>query len=92
MTIEEVQAKLSEVIDTLAPGEEVIITHTQQPVAQLIPPPVAQPQPVFGSCKGMLTIMSEDEEHLETSKSTCHEVTAGYPCLSMVCARRDAIE
>ena len=68
VTIEEAQAKLPELIDKLALGEEVIITRNQQPVAQLIPPPVPQPQPVFGSCKGMLTIVSEDEEHLEDFK------------------------
>jgi prevent-host-death family protein len=68
VTIEEAQAKLPELIDKLVLGEEVIITRNQQPVAQLIPPPAAQPQPVFGSCKGMLTIVSEDEEHLEDFK------------------------
>jgi prevent-host-death family protein len=68
VTIEEAQAKLPELIDKLALGEEVIITRNQQPVAQLIPPPTAQPHPVFGSCKGMLTIVSEDEEHLEDFK------------------------
>jgi prevent-host-death family protein len=36
MTIEEAQAKLSEVIDKLAPGEEVIITRNEQPVAKLV--------------------------------------------------------
>jgi prevent-host-death family protein len=68
VTIEEAQAKLPELIDKLALGEEVIITRNQQPVAQLISPSVPQPQPVFGSCKGMLTIVSEDEEHLEDFK------------------------
>jgi antitoxin (DNA-binding transcriptional repressor) of toxin-antitoxin stability system len=68
VTIEEAQAKLPELIDKLTLGEEVIITRNQQPVAQLIPPATAQPQPVFGSCKGMLTIVSEDEEHLEDFK------------------------
>jgi antitoxin (DNA-binding transcriptional repressor) of toxin-antitoxin stability system len=68
VTIEEAQAKLPELIDQLALGEEVLITRNQQPVAQLIPPPFAQAQPVFGSCKGMLTIVSEDEEHLEDFK------------------------
>ena len=69
VTIEEAQAKLPELIDKLALGEEVIITRNQQPVAQLTPPPATQqPQPVFGSCKGMLTIVSEDEEHLEDFK------------------------
>jgi antitoxin (DNA-binding transcriptional repressor) of toxin-antitoxin stability system len=35
MTIEEAQAKLSEVIDKLAPGEEVIITRNEQARSQI---------------------------------------------------------
>jgi prevent-host-death family protein len=67
VTIEEAQAKLAELIDKIALGEEVIITCNQQPVAQLVPLPSAKPQPaVFGSCKGMLTIVAEDDdEHLK---------------------------
>ena len=36
VTIEEAQATLAELIDRLAPGEEVIITRNQQPVAKLV--------------------------------------------------------
>jgi prevent-host-death family protein len=36
MTIEEAQAKLPEIIDKLAPGEEVLITRNDQPVAKLV--------------------------------------------------------
>ncbi len=43
VTIEEAQAKLLELIEKLTPGEEVLITHNQQPVAQLILPPSAKP-------------------------------------------------
>lgn len=68
VTIEEAQAKLPELIRGLLHGEEVLITRNQQPVAQLIPPPATKPQPVFGSCKDMLTIVAEDEEHLEDFK------------------------
>jgi antitoxin (DNA-binding transcriptional repressor) of toxin-antitoxin stability system len=68
VTIEEAQAKLPELIAKLTPGETVIITCGQQPVAQLIPLPLTKPQPVFGSCKGKLTIVSEDDAHLEDFK------------------------
>jgi antitoxin (DNA-binding transcriptional repressor) of toxin-antitoxin stability system len=34
--VEEAQATLQELIDKLAPGEEVILTENQQPVAKLI--------------------------------------------------------
>jgi antitoxin (DNA-binding transcriptional repressor) of toxin-antitoxin stability system len=36
MTIEEAQARLPEIIDKLAPGEEVLITRNDQPVAKLV--------------------------------------------------------
>ena len=61
VTIEEAQAKLPELIQSLALGEKVVITRGAQPVAHLIPPPPSEPRPVFGSCKGMLTIVAEDE-------------------------------
>ena len=68
VTIEEAQAKLAELIDKITLGEEVIITRNQQPVAQLVPLSSAKPKPVFGSCKGMLTIVADDDEHLEDFK------------------------
>jgi prevent-host-death family protein len=65
VTIEEAQAKLPELIEKLTSGEEVVITRNTEPVAQLVPLAPARPRPVFGSCKGMLTIESEDDEHLQ---------------------------
>jgi antitoxin (DNA-binding transcriptional repressor) of toxin-antitoxin stability system len=69
VTIEEAQAKLPELIDKLALGEEAIITCNQQPVAKLVgqQPSMRKPrQP--GNCKGMLTIISDDDEHLQDFK------------------------
>lgn len=68
LSIEEAQARLPELIENLQPGDELIITWNDQPVAQLKSLPPVKPQPVFGSCKGMLTIIAEDEEHLEDFK------------------------
>jgi antitoxin (DNA-binding transcriptional repressor) of toxin-antitoxin stability system len=65
VTIEEAQARLPELIGGLAPGQEVVITQNNQPIAQLIALPSEQPHPVPGRCKGMLTIISEDDEHLK---------------------------
>lgn len=66
LTLEEAQAKLPEIIDTLAPGEELLITRSNQPVAKL----VGQRRPVRkarqpGSAKGKFAILAEDDEHLE---------------------------
>ena len=63
ITIEEAQAKLKELIHQLAPGEEVIITENQQPVAKLVseqPTVTKPPRPGPGLCKGMITYMAPD--------------------------------
>ena len=67
ISIEEAQAKLAEIINALGPGEEVVIMKADQPVAELRSL-AAKPQPQFGSCKGMLTVVAEDKEHLEDFK------------------------
>ena len=68
ISIEEAQAKLPEIIDKLGPGEEVVITKDDQPVAELRSIAAGRPKPRFGSCKGILTVLAEDEEHLEDFK------------------------
>jgi prevent-host-death family protein len=65
VTIDEAQSKLKDLIDNLKPGEEVVITENDQPVARLVPTPAQKSRPIPGSCKGMLTIASEDDAHLE---------------------------
>lgn len=57
------QATLSELIAGLKPDEEVEIVHNQKPVARIVLPKSATPR--FGSCKGMLTIVTEDDDHLK---------------------------
>ena len=69
VTIEEAQAKLPKIIDKLAPGEELIITRNDQPVAKLVgqQPSTRKPrQP--GSARGKLITLAEDDEHLEDFK------------------------
>jgi prevent-host-death family protein len=68
VTLEEAKARLAELIEHLAPGDEIVITRHDQPLARLVPPAEAKPRPQFGSCKGMLTILSDDDEHLEHFK------------------------
>jgi prevent-host-death family protein len=65
LTLEEAQARLSEVVHRLTPGEEVLITENSQPVAKVIGVPAEKPRPIPGRAKGMLTILKEDEEHLK---------------------------
>lgn len=56
------QATLGEIIADLGPGEEVVIVRNQQPVARIVPAWQAKPQ--FGNCRGLLTIVEDDDEHL----------------------------
>jgi len=65
ITLEEAQARLSELIERLQPGEALVITRNAQPVARLLREQKANRQPRKpGSAKGMLTIVSDDDEHL----------------------------
>jgi prevent-host-death family protein len=68
VTIQEAQAKLPQLIRQLAPGAEVVITENNQPVAKLVAAAMDKPRPIPGRCKGMLTILAEDDEHLEHFK------------------------
>ena len=70
ITIEEAQTKLKDLIHQLAPGEEVIITENQQPVAKLVnQPPRPRPRPGLrpppGLGKGFITVIADDGEYLK---------------------------
>jgi len=58
--------KLKDLIAQLGPNDEVVIIENNRPIARLLAPSRGQPQ--FGSCKGMLTIVQDDDEHLEDFK------------------------
>jgi antitoxin (DNA-binding transcriptional repressor) of toxin-antitoxin stability system len=68
ITMEEAQSNLPEIIENLKPGAEIIITRNNQPVAALHLPEALAPQPRFGSCRGALTILAEDDEYLQDFK------------------------
>jgi len=68
VSVDEAQARLRELIENLAPGQEVVITENQQPVARLVsekptPSPGRRPPPGLG--KGHITILCDDDEHLK---------------------------
>jgi antitoxin (DNA-binding transcriptional repressor) of toxin-antitoxin stability system len=66
VTIEEAQAKLPQLIEHLAAGEELVITQNQQPIARLLAQRKPNRKPrKMGNCKGMLTIVADDDEHLK---------------------------
>jgi prevent-host-death family protein len=58
ITVEEAQARLKELIEKLAPGEEVVITENEQPVAKLVAAPPAERK--LGTLKGTVLYMAPD--------------------------------
>ena len=62
VSIQEAEAKLSELIRKLKPGDEIVITDNNQPVARLVPAvgrPQRKPrQP--GTLRGTVTYMAPD--------------------------------
>ena len=63
--IEQAEGHLAEIIDKLSPGEEIVLKRNNRPMARLVGEQVEKPHPVPGRGKGMLTILSEDDEHLK---------------------------
>ena len=61
VTVEQAQANLPDLIDSLAPGEELVIVRNHQPIAKLVAerPSTRKPcQP--GSARGKILYMAED--------------------------------
>jgi len=68
VTIQEAQATLTDLIHRLSPGDEVVITENDQPVARLVPTvPSAPPRkvPQFGTLQGTVLSMEHFDDPLE---------------------------
>lgn len=60
-TIDEARAKLKELIQPLAPGEELVITENQLPIAKLIGSSIlatTPSRPSLGLCRAAITYMA----------------------------------
>jgi hypothetical protein len=62
--LEVAQATLSEFIAGLGPDDEVVIVRNDQPVARLVSSLETRQPRKPGNCKGMVTLLVEDDEHL----------------------------
>ena len=63
--IEQAQGQLGEILDQLLPGEEIVLTRNDRPVGRLVREAGERPCPMPGRGKGMLTVLSEDDDHLK---------------------------
>lgn len=59
--VEEAQAKLKELIDNLLPGEEIVITRNEIPIAKLVSEPTLQhSRPAPGLGRGAVVYIAPD--------------------------------
>ena len=66
MAVEDIKLTLPELLDSLSPGDEVILTRNRQPVAKLVSEKPPEPKRrIPGLGKGMITIIADDEDHLK---------------------------
>lgn len=66
VTLEEAQAKLPELIRQLAKGDEVAVTEGELVVARIVGErPLVGRRPGPGLCKGMITVVADDDDHLK---------------------------
>ena len=69
ITIEEAQANLARLIAQLKPGDEVLIIQKDRPVARLTAEPNNARAPRRpGSAVGKLTVVEDDDAHLDDFK------------------------
>jgi antitoxin (DNA-binding transcriptional repressor) of toxin-antitoxin stability system len=64
-TIDEVQARLPELLERLSPGDELVIVRDGKPVARLAPVPLPTGVPILDRGKGKLIQYIDDDEHLK---------------------------
>ena len=61
VTVEEAQSRLSDLIDDLQPGEEIVILRSDKPVAKLVAPaPESRTRCKPGFMKGTVLYMAPD--------------------------------
>ena len=66
IAVEDIKVSLPELLDSLSPGDEVILTRNQRAVAKLVREAANPRQPRKpGNCQGMINLLVEDDEHLE---------------------------
>lgn len=60
ISIEDAATQLKRIIDDAAPGEEIVLTENDHPIARLIPVQRRRKQRVLGTAKGEILFMAED--------------------------------
>jgi antitoxin (DNA-binding transcriptional repressor) of toxin-antitoxin stability system len=62
VSIQEASAHLAELVQALAPGDQIVLTDGARRLGRIVPEPAAHPHRKAGVCKGMLEILDDDDE------------------------------
>jgi antitoxin (DNA-binding transcriptional repressor) of toxin-antitoxin stability system len=68
ISIDQAASRLHELVSALSPGDEIVLTRDDYPIARIVPEPSAGLRPEPGAFRGALTVLQEDDEHLEHFK------------------------
>ena len=66
LAVEDITDSLSELLDRLTPGDEIVLTRGRKPVGRLVGEQrLGRPPRQPGNCVGMIQIVSDSDEHLK---------------------------
>ena len=68
LTVEEAGARLSQLVDEVDAGEEVVLTRDDRPVFKLVKVAQDRPRPQFGSARGKGYMTADFDAPLEDFK------------------------
>jgi antitoxin (DNA-binding transcriptional repressor) of toxin-antitoxin stability system len=63
--IEQAATRLAELVVNLKPGDEIVLTEHDRPVARILPSQSKSVSRKAGNCKGMLIVHQDDDDHLK---------------------------
>ncbi|HEY8749925.1 MAG TPA: hypothetical protein VIM11_18220 [Tepidisphaeraceae bacterium] len=65
LSIDEAAAKLTELVRAMRPGDEIVLTDADRPVARILPSSIPASERRPGRGKGMLVVVDDDDQHLD---------------------------
>jgi prevent-host-death family protein len=63
--VAEATMRFAELLRRVQAGEEVVLTHENEPVARIVPAAVSGRKPRFGAGRGLLTVGDDFDEPLD---------------------------
>jgi antitoxin (DNA-binding transcriptional repressor) of toxin-antitoxin stability system len=62
LSIEQASARLDQLVSDLGPGDEIVLTKDDKPVARIVPDSSSLRPREAGTCKGMIDILDDSDD------------------------------